>query len=70
MNLSPIPDVFSEIITWMTTAMQSVLGIFYTAGSGSAEGSLTFLGMLAVAGLAIAVFMLLLNVVRGFLRFE
>lgn len=70
MNLSPITDVFSEIIEWMATAMQSVLAIFYTTGTSGAAGSLTFLGMLAVAGLAIAVFMLLLNVIKSFIRFQ
>lgn len=70
MTLAPITTVFSEIIEWITGAMESVLGVFYTAGVDGGEGSLTFLGMLAVAALAISVFFLILGVIQSFLRFR
>lgn len=70
MSLSVITDVFSEIIDWIITALQSVLAVFYTPGVGDAAGSLTFLGVLAVAGLAISVFFLIMGVIQNFLHFR
>lgn len=64
MTLAPITTVFSEIITWIVDAMSDVLAIFY------ADNSLTFLGVLAVAGLAISVFFLIMGVIQNFLHFR
>lgn len=70
MSLSVITDVFSEIIDWIITALQAVLAVFYTPGVGDAAGSLTFLGVLSVAGLAISVFFLIMGVIQNFLHFR
>lgn len=70
MTLAPITTVFSEIITWIVDAMSDVLAIFYTSGGTSGSGSLTFLGVLAVAGLAISVFFLIMGVIQNFLHFR
>ena len=70
MNLTPITSVFNEMIEWITSAMSAVLDIFYTSGSSGGAGSLTFLGMLAVAGLAVSVFFLILGVISNFLHFR
>lgn len=64
MTLAPITSVFSEIITWIVDAMSDVLSIFY------ADNALTFLGVLAVAGLAISVFFLIMGVIQNFLHFR
>lgn len=48
--LSAITNVFSAISTWIVEAVTGVLPMFYTAESG-----LTFLGVLAVAGLGFSV---------------
>lgn len=64
MTLAPITSVFSEVITWIVSALDSVLAVFY------ADGALTFLGMLAVAGLAISVFFLIMGVIQNFLHFR
>lgn len=64
MTLAPITAVFSEIITWIVSALESVLAVFY------ADGALTFLGMLGVAGLAISVFFLIMGVIQNFLHFR
>lgn len=64
MTLAPITSVFSEVITWIVSALESVLAVFY------ADGALTFLGMLGVAGLAISVFFLIMGVIQNFLHFR
>lgn len=70
MSLAPVTAVFSEIIEWITGAMEAVLAVFYTAGTDGGEGSLTFLGILAVSALAISIFFLILGVIQSFLRFR
>ena len=64
MTLAPITAVFSEIITWIVSALESVLAVFYV------DGALTFLGLLGVAGLAISVFFLIMGVIQNFLHFR
>lgn len=64
MTLAPITSVFSEVITWIVSALESVLAVFY------ADGALTFLGLLGVAGLAISVFFLIMGVIQNFLHFR
>lgn len=62
--LSAILDVFSSVGTWITTAVQNIIPMFYTA-----EAGLTFLGVLAVAGLAFSVVFLLIGIIQRFLHF-
>lgn len=47
--LNSIFDVFSNVGTWIADSVQNLISMFYV------DGSLTFLGVLAVAGLAISV---------------
>lgn len=61
--LTAITDVFSAISTWIVDAVAGVMPMFY------AEGALTFLGVLAVAGLAFSVVFLLIGIVQRFLHF-
>lgn len=56
--------IFSGIGAWLTAVVASLVGIFY------ADNKLTFVGYLAVAGLAVGVILLLLFLVSGFLRFR
>lgn len=64
-----ITQVWDEIMTWITTALGSVQNVFYTAGATADDpGSLTFLGVLAVIGVAIAVVFLVIGVIQNFLR--
>lgn len=56
--------VFAQVADWFVSAMSTVQGIFWTT-----EG-LTFVGILTLAGLGISVIFLLLNVIKGFLRFR
>lgn len=61
--ISAITTVFTDMGSWITTELSALGSIFY------ADNSLTFLGVLAVAGLAISVVLLLVNMIRGFLNF-
>ena len=66
--LSNILDVFSAVADWIVTAVNGVIPMFYDTTPGS-EG-LTFLGVLAVAGLAISVAFLLIGIIQRFLKFQ
>lgn len=62
--LGSVFEVFTAVIQWFVTSLGSVTSMFY------ASGSLTFLGVLAVAGLAVSVSLLVMNLVKSYLRFE
>ena len=63
--LESILAVFMAIGEWIVNAVESFVPMFYVAETG-----LTFLGVLAVSGLGIAIVMMLINIIRGFLRFK
>lgn len=63
--LTSILDVFTSVGEWITTAVNNVTPMFY-----STEGGLTFMGVLAVAGLAFSVVFLLIGLVQNFLHFR
>lgn len=63
--LTHVFEVFTAVITWMTESLGALTPVFW-----SASGGLTFIGVLACAGLAISVGLLVFNIVRGFLRFQ
>ena len=62
--LDAVLKVFDSIATWFAEVMPVVLAIFY------ADGQLTILGVLAVAGLAISVIFLIMGVIQNFLHFR
>lgn len=62
--LSSIFAVFTSVGTWITSAVTDLIPMFF------AEGSLTFLGVLAVAGLAFSVIFLVLGLIQNFLHFR
>lgn len=68
--LQAILDTFSGVGDWIVTAIESFVPMFWTAGESGGAGSLTFLGVLAVAGLAISVVFLLISVIQNFLHFR
>ena len=68
--LTSILDVFSGISTWFVSALQNVVTLFYAVPQGGTEPELTFIGACAIAGLGISVVMLVLNIVRNYLRFK
>lgn len=63
--IKSVTDVFTSIISWIVSALNSIVPIFYSPESG-----LTFFGYLSVVGLAISVFFLLMGVVQNFLHFR
>lgn len=63
-----ITTVWTEVMNWITEALTSVQDVFYTAGIDGGTGSLTFLGILAVIGVAIGIAFLVIGVIQNFLR--
>lgn len=68
--LADILDVFTSVGEWIAEAVTNLIPMFYTAPVGDTPGGLTFLGVLAVAGLAISVVFLILGVIQNFLHFR
>lgn len=63
--LEAVLAVFTAVGNWLSGAFTSLLPIFYVAETG-----LTFLGTLAVAGLAFSVIFLLIGIISKFLHFR
>lgn len=62
--LDAVLAVFMAIANWFTEAIPVITAFFY------AEGALTFMGVLAVAGLAVSIVFLLIGVISNFLHFR
>ena len=60
--LTAIFAIFTQIGNWITTTLPTFFTLFY------AEGSLTFLGVLAIVGLGMSIVFLLLNIIQNFLH--
>ena len=60
--ISAITAVFTAVMQWIITAIQSVIAVFWTGEA------LTFLGVLALIALAISIFFLLVGLVQNFLH--
>lgn len=63
--ISSILEVFSSVGTWIAEAVTDLMPMFYTSTDG-----LTFLGALAVSGLAFSVVFLILGIIQNFLHFR
>lgn len=68
--LDSILAVFTAIGEWFTEFVPTLFGLFYTAGVDGGAGQLTFLGVLAVAGLSISVVFLVVGLIQNFLHFR
>lgn len=62
--LGAILDVFSSVGTWISESVNDLMPMFY------GESGLTFIGVLAVAGLAFSVIFLIIGVIQNFLHFR
>ena len=60
--IGTITTAWTEVMEWVTTSLGSVQDVFYT------ENSLTFLGTLAVIGVAMSVALLLINIISNFIK--
>ena len=62
--LESVLTTLEAIANWVVESMGTLTTMFY------AEGSLTFYGILAVAGLGISVCLLFLSIIQNFLHFR
>lgn len=65
--VTAILAVWSGISSWIIEGLQSIVALFWTAGS-SGGGELTFFGTLSVVSVGIGVFFLLLRVLQNFIK--
>lgn len=63
--LDAVLGVFEAVGEWITTAVTNLVPMFYDA-----ENGLTFLGVLATAGLAFSVVFLMIGIIQNFLHFR
>lgn len=68
--ITAVTGVFSSMGDWIIQTIPKVVAVFYTPGSGEQAGSLTLLGVLAVCGLAVSVFFLIMGLIQNFLHFR
>lgn len=62
--LESILEVFESVGTWIASAVQNLIPMFY------GTDGLTFLGVLAVAGLAFSVSFLIIGLIQNYLHFR
>lgn len=68
--LDAVLAVFSSIGAWFSEFVPTLFSLFWTPGVNGEGGSLTFLGVLAVAGLAFSVVFLVIGLIQNFLHFR
>lgn len=66
--LGDILEVFDGVGTWLATAVQNMMPMFYVSEGENA--GLTLLGVLAVSGLAFSVVFLIIGIIQNFLHFR
>lgn len=67
--LTSIFEVFSAVAEWFVSAVTNMIPMFYVANPTAGEtGGLTFIGTLAVVGLAIAIVLMLVATIRSYLQ--
>lgn len=66
--INAVFDVFGEVADWVVATLPKLGDIFYTTTADG--GSLTILGVLAIASLGIGVTMLLFNYVKDLVTFR
>lgn len=64
--LEAVFDVFGAIGDWFTQFIPTLFALFWTPASTGEGGSLTLLGVLAIAGLGLSVVFLCLGLVQKF----
>lgn len=62
--LEAVLAVMTGVAGWFVETIPTIISIFY------AENALTFMGVLAVAGLSVSVIFLFLGVISNFLHFR
>ena len=64
--ITAVTNVFTGIGDWIAGFLPTIMAIFWDVEAGT----LTFLGILAVCGLAVSIFFLLMGVIQNFLHFR
>lgn len=64
--IASVLEVFTAIGSWFVTTISSMLPIFYN----TTDNSLTFLGVMALASVAVGIVLLVYNFVKDFLKFR
>ena len=67
--LTAIFAIFTGVGDWIISSLNDLMSIFWIAGE-SGTGQLTFLGVLAVTGLAFSVIFLIIGIIQRFLHFR
>lgn len=62
--VTAILGVFEEVAQWFADTMPIIMQMFYN------EGSLTVLGTVVIISLAVAVALLLVNIIKSFVQFR
>ena len=68
--LDAVLNVFSAMGEWFGDFVPTLFSLFWTPAVGDTPGQLTFLGVLAVAGLAFSVVFLVIGLIQNFLHFR
>ena len=64
--VTAVTNIFTGVGEWIADFLPTIMSIFWDAEAQT----LTFLGVLAVCGLAISIFFLLMGVIQNFLHFR
>ena len=64
--VSAITTVWESVVTFLTGLFSDVTALFYTPGTGTTPGSLTFVGVMAVIMAGVAILLLVFNLIRSF----
>lgn len=65
--LTAVLAVFTAIGGWISESLTAMMPVFYTTGE---NGGLTFIGVMSVAGLGVAVILMILAMIRSYIRFR
>lgn len=60
--ISSVMEVFTAILTWFQTSMTTVSNLFYS------DGNLTLIGVMAILGLGIGVFTVVVGIIRSLIK--
>ena len=56
-----------SVVTWFSTLFKGMANLFYTPGTGTAAGSLTFIGVFAIIGLVVSVAFVIIKWISAFI---
>lgn len=65
--LTAVLAVFTAIGNWISGSLTAMMPVFYQSGE---NGGLTFIGVMSVAGLGVAVILMILAMIRSYIRFR